>query len=119
MQRLEPSIRQKVLDLLNPMSLDLHFTVRRLDGGLWGSREGIEVRLLKPFVQLVLESVRVTLNLPHDSLATTVISILCVHWQLSLSSSHNVVPFFSSTGKIEFGFGSFGLGVLSGGGSGL
>lgn len=56
MQRLEPSLRQEFLDLLNPMSLDLHFAVCWPDGGLWGSCEGIEVGLLKPFVQLILES---------------------------------------------------------------
>lgn len=59
------------------------------------------------------------LNLPHDCLAAAVIPVLCVYWQLSLSSSHNVVPFFSPTGKFEFGFGSPPLSVLSGGGGGL
>lgn len=58
------------------------------------------------------------LNLPHDSLAAAVIPVFCVYWQLSLSSSHNVVPFFSPTGKFEFGFGSPWLRVLSGGGGG-
>lgn len=79
----------------------------------------MSVTLLKSHSAIIGNILQGThLNFPHNSLAAAVISVFCVYWQLSLSSSHNVVPFFSPTGKLEFGFGSSGLSVLGGGGGG-